>query len=188
METYLLRAAELHGRHPIVAYRLRKHYLDLATSDFTGFDKELVGELMQELEAAKAMMPHQATPEAANLEMHSLANDLRERASQNDRPDERPSIPLSRWWLDTAPQVCKAYHAAAVIVDACQQFGELTDDDTALLATCHTRAMTLARDLKNALGQQVAVIPLQWRMRFTTAPHPLLILVRVLLPLSRRLC
>ena len=60
-ETFLLRANELEARHPVVAYRLKIHYLDIAMSDFTGFDKALVGELLREAEQSKAALPRNAT-------------------------------------------------------------------------------------------------------------------------------
>ena len=119
-ETFLLRANELEARHPVVAYRLKIHYLDIAMSDFTGFDKALVGELLREAEQSKAALPRNATKEAASAEMRALADDLEERASQNDLPS---AVDTDKWWRDTATQVCKAYHAAAVILDALKQFG-----------------------------------------------------------------
>ena len=160
MDTFLLRANELQPRHPVVAYRLKVHYLDLAMSEYTGFDKALVGELLKELEISKATLPNTATREVAADEMRTLAQDLAERASQNDRPGASAE---DKWWYDTATQVCKAHHAAAVIADALKQFGELGTDEAALLERSHQRSLALATQLKSILHQQTAVIPLDWR-------------------------
>ena len=138
--TYLDRAHELAGPHPLVALQCRLMCLQLAMaarSDRRDLSELAACELRQwvvttleECEAARARLGATAAdPEAALAALRALGLELIARASHSDRPDVHPS-PALEWTVQEAPLVAKCFHAGAVLLGqsepACSGLQRLT--------------------------------------------------------------
>ena len=133
--TYLDRANELAGPHPLVALQCRLMCLQLAMaarserrdlSELAACElRQWVLATLEECEAARARLGATAAdPEAALAALRALGLELIARANHSDRPDVHPS-PALPWTVQEAPLVAKCFHAGAVLLDCCKQFGPL---------------------------------------------------------------
>ena len=138
--TYLDRAHELAGPHPLVALQCRLMCLQLAMAarserrDLTELAacelRQWVVTTLEECEAARARLGATAAdPEAALAALRALGLELIGRASHSDRPDVHPS-PALEWTVQEAPLVAKCFHAGVVLLGqsepACSGLQRLT--------------------------------------------------------------
>lgn len=178
--TYLDRASELQGSHPLVALQCRLMLLQLGMKlrqDQQNILPELAAmELkqwllttMEECETARARLFENSGPEEAKAALRAFGLNLLSRARHADRPDLHPS-PALAWTLNEAPLVAKCFHAGAVILD-CLKLHEprLPPDLLQAQLAAHTRSRSLARALSASL-RSAPCIPLEWE---PVPPHAL---------------
>ena len=169
--TYLDRAHELAGPHPLVALQCRLMCLQLAMAarserrDLTELAacelRQWIVTTLEECEAARARLGATAAdPKAALAALRALGLELIGRASHSDRPDVHPS-PALEWTVQEAPLVAKCFHAGAVLLDCCKQFGPLPAELLQAQLQALGRSRALARALSTSL-RAPPCIPLGW--------------------------
>ena len=168
--TYLDRAHELAGPHPLVALQCRLMCLQLAMaarserrdlSELAACElRQWIVTTLEECEAARARLGATAAdPEAALAALRALGLELIARASHSDRPDVHPS-PALEWTVQEAPLVAKCFHAGAVLLGQIEAHHP-NDTEARLLA----RAALWAQEASpSPLGYQCeALLPVQRR-------------------------
>ena len=136
VKPYLDRASEVQAKDPIVAYHCRLYALQEAMALRAKLPKADMGfvlTLMDELEAEKGAL---GDLDSASAQVENFAQDLFQRADDADRAGQSD--------LRTA----KVYLAAANVMEACKQFGELPADLSEKIKYAKWRFVELAKAVK----------------------------------------
>ena len=146
IQPYLERAAELRGYSALASHELRLMAMTVGSIKVVNKESsEFLVILMDTLEEERNILA--PTAESSLAALRALATDLIDRARHSDG-DGGNSI-----------RVARAFHAAAVVLDAMRQYGPLDDS----LGEAQRYAVARSRQIAKALDDPLPCIPLDWK-------------------------
>ena len=158
IKPYILRAEELHGINPLSGHALR-HFAMTVGIKTKSEDARAFLLLMMDLLEEERQILDPRTPDTLEA-LRSLAVSLIERANFSDKPEIQPSA-TDEWTNTHASQVARAFHAAAVLIDAMRLYTVLDPALKSAQKYALLRSVELAVKLSRALVAEPC-IPVDW--------------------------
>ena len=159
IKPYMARADEVHGSSPLSGHALRHFAVEIGVKTKAEDARAYLFVMMDILEEErKLLMPSNKDILEA---LRSLAVDLIHKARANDQPKTEPST-SDEWSNRYAAQVAKAFHAAAVLIDAMRLHTALSPDLKEAQMYALLRSVELAAKLARNLFMEPC-IDLDWK-------------------------